>query len=55
MKTNPMTLTHLDNCIAILRGVIEPQDAAREQWLKEHAKGVKHEAPEPDKEDQDGR
>ena len=33
MKPNPMTLTHLDNCIAILRGYIEPQDEAIKKYL----------------------
>jgi hypothetical protein len=50
MKTNPMTLTHLDNCIAILRGYIEPQDEAIKKYLAD----VEARKPEI-KEEENGR
>ena len=53
MKPNPMTLTHLDNALAILRGVIDPQDAQINQWLAQHARGQEYKV-EPIKEDDDG-
>ena len=50
MKPNPMTLTHLDNALAILRGVIDPQDAQINLWLAQHARGQEHKV-EPIKEE----
>ena len=54
MKPNPMTLTHLDNALAILRGVIDPQDAQINQWLAQHSRGQEYKV-KPIKEDDDGR
>lgn len=54
MKPNPMTLTYLDNALAILRDVIDPQDAQIAQWLAQHERGQEYHV-EPIKEDKDGR
>lgn len=50
MKPNPMTLTHLDNALAILRGYIEPQDEAIKKYLAD----VEARKPDLFKEEENG-
>ena len=53
MKPNPNHYSNVDNALAILRGVIDPQDAQIDQWLAQHSRGQEHKV-EPIKEDDDG-